>query len=146
MAKGRGGLDAKVRELALLTALACLGLGLAWAYEADYFAMVFAAAAAFAGVEAVRTSKKLRGSADDTASPLCSSHSLVGDQRDNVPIRVQRISCEEKQFEQELGTCFSRRSKSDGSDQLGKGLTVPFAVGGAKYLQLQMPLRSLLLL
>ena len=26
-------------------ALACLGLGLAWAYEADYFAMFFAVAA-----------------------------------------------------------------------------------------------------
>jgi hypothetical protein len=49
-------LDAKVRELTLLTLLACLGLGLAWAYEADYFAMVFAAEAAFAGFEAVRRS------------------------------------------------------------------------------------------
>jgi hypothetical protein len=47
-------LDAKVRELSLLALLACLGLGLAWAYEADYFAMVFAAEAAFAGFEAVR--------------------------------------------------------------------------------------------
>jgi hypothetical protein len=46
-------LDGKVRELTLLTTLACLRLGLAWAYEADYFAMVFAVAAAFAGVEAV---------------------------------------------------------------------------------------------
>jgi hypothetical protein len=49
-------LDAKVRELSLLTLLACLGLGLAWAHEADYFAMVFAAEAAFAGFEAVRRS------------------------------------------------------------------------------------------
>ena len=55
-AKGRGGLDAKVRELTLLTTLACVCLGLAWAYEADYFAMFFAVAAAFAGVEAVRRS------------------------------------------------------------------------------------------
>jgi hypothetical protein len=39
--KGSGGLDTRVRELALLTMLACLGLGLAWAYEADYFAVVF---------------------------------------------------------------------------------------------------------
>jgi hypothetical protein len=38
--------------LTLLTTLACLCLGLAWAYEADYVAMVFAAEAAFAGVEA----------------------------------------------------------------------------------------------
>jgi hypothetical protein len=49
-------LDPIVRELTLLTALACLGLGLALAYEADYFAMVFAVAAALAGVEAVRRS------------------------------------------------------------------------------------------
>jgi hypothetical protein len=56
-AKGEGwGLDPIVRELTLLTALACLGLGLALAYEADYFAMVFAVAAALAGVEAVRRS------------------------------------------------------------------------------------------
>jgi hypothetical protein len=144
IAKGRGGeLDPIVRELALLTLLACVGLGLAWAYEADLFAMFFAVAAAFAGVEAVRRAKRFRGPADDTASPLCSSHSLIGDQRDNVPILVPRISCEQKQFLQELGTCFGRRSKSDGPDQLGKGLTVLFAVGGA--LQLQMPLRSLLL-
>jgi hypothetical protein len=47
-------LDPIVRELTLLTLLACLGLGLAWAYEADYFAMFFAVAAAFAGIEAVR--------------------------------------------------------------------------------------------
>jgi hypothetical protein len=38
--RGGAGLDPMVRELALLTTLACLGLGLAWAYEADYFAMV----------------------------------------------------------------------------------------------------------
>jgi hypothetical protein len=49
-------LDAKVRELTLLTTLACLCLGLAWAYEADYFALVFAVEAALAGVEAVRRS------------------------------------------------------------------------------------------
>jgi hypothetical protein len=49
-------LDAKVRELTLLTTFACLCLGLAWAYEADYFALVFAVEAALAGVEAVRRS------------------------------------------------------------------------------------------
>jgi hypothetical protein len=53
---GRAGLDPKVRELTLLTMLACLCLGLAWAYEADLFAMFFAAAAAIAGTEAVRRS------------------------------------------------------------------------------------------
>jgi hypothetical protein len=46
-------LDPMVRELLMLTALACLGLGLAWVYEADYFAMFFAGAGALAGVEAV---------------------------------------------------------------------------------------------
>jgi hypothetical protein len=45
-----------MRELTLLTAVACLGLGLAWAYEADYFAMAFAVAAAFVAVEAARRS------------------------------------------------------------------------------------------
>ena len=56
MAKGRGGLDARLLELTLLTTLACACLGLAWAHEADYFAMVFAVAAAFAGFEALRRS------------------------------------------------------------------------------------------
>jgi hypothetical protein len=44
--KGRDGLDAKVWELTLLTTLACLCHGLAWAYEADYFGPVFAVEAA----------------------------------------------------------------------------------------------------
>jgi hypothetical protein len=56
MAKGSEGLNPKVLELSLLTLLACLGLGLAWAHEADYFGMFFAVAAALAGVEAVRRS------------------------------------------------------------------------------------------
>jgi hypothetical protein len=56
MVRGGAGLDPIVRELTMLTALACLCLGLAWAYEADYFAMAFAVAAAFAGVEPVRRS------------------------------------------------------------------------------------------
>jgi hypothetical protein len=47
-------LDGRVRELIALTTLACFCLGLAWAYEADYFAMVFAAEAALAGFEAVQ--------------------------------------------------------------------------------------------
>jgi hypothetical protein len=51
-AQGEGrGLDPIVR-------LACLGLGLAWAYEADYFAMFFAVAGAFAGIEAVALPKR----------------------------------------------------------------------------------------
>jgi hypothetical protein len=43
-------------ELAFISLAACLGLGLAWRQEADFFAMFFAAAAAIAGVEAVRRS------------------------------------------------------------------------------------------
>jgi hypothetical protein len=43
-------------ELALISGIACLGLGLAWAHEADFFAICFAAAAAIAIVEAVRRS------------------------------------------------------------------------------------------
>ena len=63
-------MDAKVRELTLLTLLACVGLGLAWAYEADYFAMFFAVAAAFAGVEAVRRSLSTQGLAQGLAPLL----------------------------------------------------------------------------
>jgi hypothetical protein len=55
--KVEGGLEPIVRELMLLTALACVGLGLAWAHEADYFALVFAVEGALAGVEAVRLSQ-----------------------------------------------------------------------------------------
>ena len=58
-------------------------LGLAWAYEADFFAMFFAAAAAIAGVEAVRRIKS-SGARGDTASPAL-NHSLVGDQRTKFP-------------------------------------------------------------
>jgi hypothetical protein len=53
---GGDGLDAKVRELTIIALVSCFSLGLAWAYEADLFAMFFAAAAAMAGVEAVRRS------------------------------------------------------------------------------------------
>jgi hypothetical protein len=48
--------DPIVRELAFLSGIACLGLGLAWAYEADFFAIFFATAGAIAVVEAVRRS------------------------------------------------------------------------------------------
>jgi hypothetical protein len=50
------GIHAKVRELTIIALVSCFSLGLAWAYEADLFAMFFAAAAAMAGVEAVRRS------------------------------------------------------------------------------------------
>jgi hypothetical protein len=54
--RGEQGLDAKVRELTIIALVSCFSLGLAWAYEADFFAILFAAAAAIAGVEAVRRS------------------------------------------------------------------------------------------
>jgi len=48
--------DPKARELALVSGIACVGLVLAWFYQADYFALFFAAAAAIALVEAARRS------------------------------------------------------------------------------------------
>ena len=50
------GRDADVKELVLISIIACVGLALAWSYEADFFAIFFAAAAAIAIVEAVRRS------------------------------------------------------------------------------------------
>jgi hypothetical protein len=49
-------MDTKARELALISVMACAGLALAWAHEADFFAIYFAAAAAIAIVEAARRS------------------------------------------------------------------------------------------
>jgi hypothetical protein len=46
-------MDAKIRELAFLSMLACFCLGLAWAYDEEMFAAVFAVEAAFAAIEAV---------------------------------------------------------------------------------------------
>jgi hypothetical protein len=54
--RGGRGLDANVRELTIIALVSLFSLGLAWAYEADLFAMFFAAAAAIAGIEAVRRS------------------------------------------------------------------------------------------
>src|ERR1700736_1795905 len=54
--RGGEGLDLKVRELTVIALVSLFSLGLAWAYEAGLFAMFFAAAAAIAGVEAVRRS------------------------------------------------------------------------------------------
>ena len=53
---GRGPMDRVVLELAVVCLAACAGLALAWAHEADYFAMFFAIAAAISGVEAIRRS------------------------------------------------------------------------------------------
>jgi hypothetical protein len=47
-------MDAKVRELALISVIACVGFALAWAHETDFFAICFATAAAIAIVEAAR--------------------------------------------------------------------------------------------
>jgi hypothetical protein len=44
--------DRKVWELALLTMLACLGLGVASALDEGMFAAVFAVEVAWAGIEA----------------------------------------------------------------------------------------------
>jgi|ERR1700756_1696753 hypothetical protein len=52
----RGAVDAKVRDLALIAGVACFALMLAWSYEADFFAIFFATAAAIAIIEAVRRS------------------------------------------------------------------------------------------
>jgi hypothetical protein len=43
-------------KLSLISLIACFCLGLAWAHEADFFAITFAAAAAIAVAEAVRRS------------------------------------------------------------------------------------------
>jgi hypothetical protein len=47
-------MDTEVRELALISVIAWFGLALAWAHEADFFAICFATAAAIAIVEAAR--------------------------------------------------------------------------------------------
>jgi hypothetical protein len=44
------------KELAVICVLSCACVALAWAHEADYFAMFFAAAAALSGEEAIRRS------------------------------------------------------------------------------------------
>ena len=49
-------MDANVKELALISGVASFALGLAWIYEAEFFAIFFATAAAIAIVEAVRRS------------------------------------------------------------------------------------------
>jgi hypothetical protein len=49
-------MDVTVKELALLSLTACFAAGWALSYGANYFALFFAATAAFAGVEAARRS------------------------------------------------------------------------------------------
>jgi hypothetical protein len=45
-------MDPRVRELALLSVLACVCLGLTWAYDEGMYATVFAVEAAWAATEA----------------------------------------------------------------------------------------------
>jgi hypothetical protein len=45
-----------VLELTVISLLSCAGVALAWAQEAEYFAIFFAIAAAISGEEAVRRS------------------------------------------------------------------------------------------
>ena len=49
-------MDGTVKELAVISVVAVLGLGLAWRQELDYFAMFFAVTAAIVIVEAARRS------------------------------------------------------------------------------------------
>jgi hypothetical protein len=49
--------DLRVRELMLICVLAAFGAGAAWAHDQDYFAAIFAAACALAGIEAIRRSR-----------------------------------------------------------------------------------------
>ena len=46
-------MNGKIRELASLGVLACVCLGLAWAYDEGMFATVFAVEAVWAGIEAI---------------------------------------------------------------------------------------------
>jgi hypothetical protein len=47
-------MDPRVRELAVLMMLACVGVGFASALDEGIFAAVFAAEAAWAGIETIR--------------------------------------------------------------------------------------------
>ena len=49
-------MNTAVKELALICFVSVLSLFVAWEYEADYFAMFFAAAAALSLIEAIRRS------------------------------------------------------------------------------------------
>jgi hypothetical protein len=49
-------MDRTVLQLSAICVVACLCLALAWAQEADLFAMFFAAAVAISGEEAIRRS------------------------------------------------------------------------------------------
>jgi len=49
-------MDREIKDLALICVASLFALALAWNYEADYFAMFFAGAAALSLVEAIRRS------------------------------------------------------------------------------------------
>jgi hypothetical protein len=50
-------MDRTVSQLAILGVVSCAGLALAWAHDADYFAMFFAIAAGISIGEAIRRSR-----------------------------------------------------------------------------------------
>ena len=54
-------MDGAVKELVVICVISLLSLAVAWEFEADYFAMFFAGAAALSVVEAVRRSLKNSG-------------------------------------------------------------------------------------
>src|SRR6202043_3667917 len=55
--KGGHGLDAKVRELTIIALVSCFSLGLAWAYEADFFCDVLCGSSSHSayGTQAIRS-------------------------------------------------------------------------------------------
>jgi hypothetical protein len=50
-------MDVTVWELSVICLIACVCLALAWAHEADYFAVFFALTAVISGEEAIRRSR-----------------------------------------------------------------------------------------
>jgi hypothetical protein len=49
--------DLRIREMMLICVLAAFGACAAWAHHQEFFAAVFAAASALAGIEAIRRSR-----------------------------------------------------------------------------------------
>jgi hypothetical protein len=89
-------LDPIVRELTMLTALACLGLGLAWAYDADYFAMAFAVAAAFSwgrggSTVAVTSRRRPEGSIGPATAAIRVARTKTPGTRASEPLQSWRL-------------------------------------------------------
>ena len=77
-------MDTNMRELAPVSVIACFGLALAWAHEADLFAIYFANAAAVAIVEAARRWVRSRGRYTSRATDQVA---LLGGFLENVGIQ-----------------------------------------------------------